>query len=136
MTSCIPKIFAHSVQTHQSRAAVEPLDGGDDCRLDGASCAVDQHRGITDRGRDVDDLRGCCTGDCAVKLDVAGIERIRSVQASGTDGESRIAEAYRQYIVAYAERYLSHGDLPHLTYLVTASPILHTPIRTPSLYLL
>ncbi|PYR90111.1 MAG: hypothetical protein DMF84_21665 [Acidobacteria bacterium] len=57
-----------------------------------------------------------------MKLDVAGIERIRSVQASGTDGASRIADAYRQYLVAYAARYLAHGDSALLEYRDPTSP--------------
>jgi hypothetical protein len=59
---------------------------------------------------DVDDLRKCRTGDCALKLDVAGIERIRSLQTSDTNGASHIADAYRQHLAAYAARYLAHGD--------------------------
>jgi hypothetical protein len=65
---------------------------------------------------DVDDLRRCRTGDCALKLDVAGIERIRSIQTPGGEGASRIADAYRQHLVAYAARYLAHGDSALLEY--------------------
>jgi hypothetical protein len=65
---------------------------------------------------DVDDLRRCRTDDCAVKLDLAGIERIRSTQASGADGPSRIADAYRDHLVAYAARYVAHGNSALLEY--------------------
>lgn len=70
---------------------------------------------------DVDDLRRCRTGDCAVKLDVAGIERIGSLQASGAEETSRIADAYRQHLAAYATRYLAHGDSALLEYQDSAT---------------
>jgi hypothetical protein len=65
---------------------------------------------------DVADLRECRTGDCGVKLDVAGIERIRPLQSSGPDAASRILDAYRQHLVSYAGRYLAHGDSALLEY--------------------
>jgi hypothetical protein len=65
---------------------------------------------------DVADLRQCRTGDCDVKLDLAGIERIRLLQTSGADAASRISDAFRQHLVAYAARYLAHGDSALLEY--------------------
>jgi hypothetical protein len=67
-------------------------------------------------GGDLDDLRECRAGDCALKLDVAGIERIRSLTASGLEDGARIAETYRQHLAAYAARYLAHGDSALIEY--------------------
>jgi hypothetical protein len=65
---------------------------------------------------DLDDLRECRAGACGVKLDVAGIDRMRLFQGSGGDGAVRLANAYREHLAAYAARYMGHGDAALLEY--------------------
>ncbi len=65
---------------------------------------------------DVDDLRECRAGACGVKLDLAGIDRVRTFQASGNDGGVRLAGAYREHLAKYAARYMTHGDAALLEY--------------------
>jgi hypothetical protein len=72
------------------------------------------------RVEDVDELRKCRVGDCAVKLDAAGIERARGI--TGGDAAGRIAAVYREHLASYAARYMAHGDGALLEYRDAAKP--------------
>jgi hypothetical protein len=60
---------------------------------------------------DLDEAHRCRPGDCALKLDDAGIAKLRAVPAGGD-----VLSAYRTYLASYAAAYLRQGNAALLTY--------------------
>lgn len=60
--------------------------------------------------QDVDDLRSCRTGDCAVKLSAPEIEQIRAAAvAAGPQWKPAVQAAFREVVLARAQAYLRAG---------------------------
>src|SRR5918993_3324660 len=60
---------------------------------------------------DLDEAHRCHPGGCDLKLDDAGIEKLRAVPAGGD-----VLSAYRTYLAGYAAGYLRQGNSGLMTY--------------------
>ena len=68
--------------------------------------SVADMRALTLDDDDVSALGRCRPGDCEMRLDDAGIARIKAAGAQGTDGGEKVADAFREYLAGYAADYL------------------------------
>lgn len=59
---------------------------------------------------DLDDLRRCRPGDCALKLGGAEMERIQQAMRGHADWRDAGRQAFRDVVLARVERYLAEGD--------------------------
>ena len=74
--------------------------------------------------QDLNDLRGCRVGNCAVKLSAPEIERLRHAAVSGgTHWRPAIQEAFRQVVLARAQDYLAGGLAASLPYEDQRKPV-------------
>ena len=65
---------------------------------------------------DLNALRRCRPGDCDIRLDDAGIARLKAAGGEGTDGNEPLADAFREYLAGYAADYLQKGDAALMVY--------------------
>jgi hypothetical protein len=60
---------------------------------------------------DLDEAQRCRPGDCALKLDDAGIAKLRTVPAGGD-----LLSAYKAHLASYVGAYLAQGNASLITY--------------------
>jgi hypothetical protein len=59
---------------------------------------------------DLSALRHCKPGDCDMRLDTAGIEKLRAVAGRNGGSDKDTSMALREHLAAYAAGYLARGD--------------------------
>jgi hypothetical protein len=80
--------------------------------------------GLTLDDQDLEDLRGCTPGDCAVKLGAAEIAKIRAAaSAAGRHWKPAVQVAFREVVLARAQAYLAHGLEPAPAYHDQDEPV-------------
>lgn len=68
--------------------------------------------GLSLSTEDVDDLRGCRVGDCGIKLDLQGIEKVARRDAHLETASA----AMREHLAAYLQKYLPSGNAALMEY--------------------
>jgi hypothetical protein len=104
-------------QIEQFKKTAEVLQIG---RLSAAPSAA-EFAALTLESGELKDARGCRVGDCAFKLDPAGIERLRAAR----NDEAAMA-ALRAHLAQYAAAYLQKGNTALMEYHDRSRPLAMT----------
>ncbi|MEK6280556.1 MAG: hypothetical protein AABN95_09415 [Acidobacteriota bacterium] len=79
--------------------------------------ALDDLKDLTIESRDIDDMKECVVGDCALKLSATMIERFhRELDLEAPDYRTRAAELLKLMLLEYVRDYAARGDAALIEY--------------------
>ena len=73
-------------------------------------------KGFTLSKGDAEELRRCRPGDCDIRMDRAGIEKIAATDPNGGETTAAASAKLREHLASYAAEYLQRGDAALIVY--------------------
>lgn len=90
----------------------------------GATPTLDDLRALSLESRDVEDIRDCAVGRCAVKLSSKMIERFqKEVDWQAEDYQQQATNLFKLMLLEYVAEYLSRGDAALIEYVDQSHPV-------------